>query len=42
VRRGGARLEREIAGSKATQGALLDALGLTYQGLGLYDRAVSA
>ena len=34
------RLDKEFIGSQATQGALLDALGRTYQGLGLYDRAV--
>jgi serine/threonine protein kinase/tetratricopeptide (TPR) repeat protein len=37
--RAGARLEREFAGSRATQGALLDAVGQTYRGLGLYNRA---
>ena len=35
------RLDKEFAGSQATKGALLDALGTTYRGLGLYDRAVS-
>ena len=35
------RLDKEFAGSQATKGALLDALGQTYQGLGLYDQAVS-
>ncbi|HKI21128.1 MAG TPA: tetratricopeptide repeat protein, partial [Isosphaeraceae bacterium] len=35
------RLEKTFAGSPATKGALLQALGLTYHGLGLYDRAVS-
>jgi serine/threonine-protein kinase len=35
------RLNQEFAGSQATQGTLLNALGLTYYGLGLYDRAVS-
>jgi eukaryotic-like serine/threonine-protein kinase len=34
------RLDKEFTGSQATLGALLHALGLTYQGLGLYDRAV--
>src|SRR5262249_58719130 len=33
------RLDKEFTGSRATQGALLDALGRTYQGLGLFDRA---
>jgi tetratricopeptide (TPR) repeat protein len=33
-------LEKEFAGSAVTKGALLDALGQTYHGLGLYDRAV--
>ena len=36
------QLDREFAGSKATKGALLNALGLTYRGLGLYDRAEKA
>ena len=35
------RLDKGFAGSQATKGALLDALGRTYRGLGLYDRAVS-
>jgi tetratricopeptide (TPR) repeat protein len=35
-----ARLEQGFAGSHATRGALLDALGQTYKGLGLYDTAV--
>jgi serine/threonine-protein kinase len=35
------RLDKEFAGSQTTRGALLDTLGLTYRGLGLYDRAVS-
>jgi serine/threonine protein kinase len=35
------RIEKEFAGSQATQGALLNALGRTYKGLGLYDRAVT-
>jgi serine/threonine protein kinase/tetratricopeptide (TPR) repeat protein len=36
-----ARLEQGFAGSQATRGALLDALGQTYKGLGLYDSAVT-
>ena len=28
------RLDKEFAGSQATKGALLDALGRTYRGLG--------
>jgi tetratricopeptide (TPR) repeat protein len=39
--RAGKRLDQESAGSPATQGALLDALGQTYRGLGLYDQAIS-
>jgi eukaryotic-like serine/threonine-protein kinase len=39
--RASAKLDREFAGSPATKGALLDALARTYQGLGLYDEAVS-
>ena len=35
------RLDREFAGSQATKGALLDALGRTYQGLGIYNRSVT-
>jgi serine/threonine protein kinase/tetratricopeptide (TPR) repeat protein len=35
------RLDQQFAGSPATQAALLDALGTTYRGLGLYDKAVS-
>ena len=35
------RLDKEFAGSKATKGALLNELGRTYMGLGLYDRAAS-
>jgi tetratricopeptide (TPR) repeat protein/tRNA A-37 threonylcarbamoyl transferase component Bud32 len=38
--RASARLEKELAGSQATQGALLNALGQAYLGLGLADRAV--
>ena len=34
------RLDKEFAGSQATRGALLHALGPTYHGLGLYDRAI--
>jgi tetratricopeptide (TPR) repeat protein len=36
-----ARLDRGFDGSQATKGALLDALGNTYLGLGLYDQSVS-
>ena len=39
--RASARLDTEFAGSQATKGTLLDTLGMTYRGLGLYDRAVS-
>jgi serine/threonine protein kinase len=35
------KLDKEFSGSQATKGALLDALGLTYQGLGLYEPAMS-
>jgi eukaryotic-like serine/threonine-protein kinase len=35
-----AKLDRGFAGSQATKGALLDALGRTYGGLGLYEQAV--
>ncbi len=35
------QLDQAFAGSKATQGSLLDALGRTYLGLGLNDRAES-
>jgi serine/threonine protein kinase/tetratricopeptide (TPR) repeat protein len=35
-------LEREFAGSRATQGALLDALGRSYSGLGLPQQAEQA
>jgi serine/threonine protein kinase/tetratricopeptide (TPR) repeat protein len=35
------RIDRGFAGSQATRGALLDTLGTTYRGLGLYDQAVS-
>jgi serine/threonine protein kinase/tetratricopeptide (TPR) repeat protein len=37
----GERLEKELSGSQATRGALLDALGRTYNGLGIFDRAVA-
>ena len=33
------RLDREFTGTAATRGAFLNALGETYHGLGLYDRA---
>ena len=33
-------LDNEFSGSQATRGRLLDTLGPTYQGLGLYDKAV--
>ena len=36
------RLDRVFDGSPATKGALLNALGETYHGLGLYDRAETA
>jgi tetratricopeptide (TPR) repeat protein len=35
------RLDRGFAGSQATREALLDTLGTTYRGLGLYDQAVT-
>jgi eukaryotic-like serine/threonine-protein kinase len=35
------KLDKEFAGSQATKGALLHALGSTYLGLGLYDQAVT-
>jgi tetratricopeptide (TPR) repeat protein/tRNA A-37 threonylcarbamoyl transferase component Bud32 len=38
--RASAQLDKEFAGSRATKGALLEALGLTYHGLGLYNEAV--
>jgi serine/threonine protein kinase/tetratricopeptide (TPR) repeat protein len=38
--RASAKLDKEFAGSQATQGALLHALGATYRGLGLFDKAV--
>jgi tetratricopeptide (TPR) repeat protein/tRNA A-37 threonylcarbamoyl transferase component Bud32 len=34
------RIDREFAGSRATRGSLRDALGRTYQGLGMFDKAV--
>jgi tetratricopeptide (TPR) repeat protein/tRNA A-37 threonylcarbamoyl transferase component Bud32 len=34
------RLDKEFTGSPATRGTLLDALGRTYQGLGMADRAI--
>jgi tetratricopeptide (TPR) repeat protein len=34
-------LDKEFNGTAATKGALLDALGETYRGLGLYDTAVA-
>ena len=34
------RLEQSFSGSQATKGTLLNTLGTTYMGLGLYDRAV--
>jgi serine/threonine protein kinase len=40
--RASAKLDKDFAGSPATKGALLAALGTTYQGLGLYDKAVSS
>ena len=39
--RASAQLDKEFAGSRATKGALLEALGQTYYGLGLFDEAVS-
>jgi tetratricopeptide (TPR) repeat protein/tRNA A-37 threonylcarbamoyl transferase component Bud32 len=36
-----AKLAQGFAGSQTTKGALLDALGQTFKGLGLYDRAVT-
>jgi tetratricopeptide (TPR) repeat protein len=35
------RLDQPFAGSQATRGAMLEALGSTYRGLGLYEKAVS-
>jgi tetratricopeptide (TPR) repeat protein/tRNA A-37 threonylcarbamoyl transferase component Bud32 len=34
------RLDKEFTGSQATRGAMMDALGQTYLGLGIFDRAV--
>jgi tetratricopeptide (TPR) repeat protein/tRNA A-37 threonylcarbamoyl transferase component Bud32 len=39
--RAGEQLDKEFGGSQATRGVLLDTLGTTFRGLGLYDRAVS-
>jgi serine/threonine protein kinase len=39
--RASAQLEKAFTGSQPTKGGLLNALGETYRGLGLYDRAVS-
>jgi serine/threonine-protein kinase len=39
--RAGAQLEQGFAGSQATKGKLLDTLGMTYRGLGMYDKALS-
>jgi eukaryotic-like serine/threonine-protein kinase len=39
--RASAQLDREFAGSQTIKGALLDALGRTYGGLGLYDQSVT-
>jgi tetratricopeptide (TPR) repeat protein/tRNA A-37 threonylcarbamoyl transferase component Bud32 len=41
LERATARLDQEFAGAQATKGRLLDTLGTTYRGLGLYDKAVS-
>src|SRR5262249_31088347 len=41
LERATARLDQEFAGSQATKGQLLDTLGTTYRGLGVYDKAVS-
>jgi serine/threonine protein kinase/tetratricopeptide (TPR) repeat protein len=38
--RAAAKLDTEFTGSPVSKGALLDALGRTYRGLGLYDAAV--
>jgi serine/threonine protein kinase/tetratricopeptide (TPR) repeat protein len=35
----GERLDKDVAVSHPTKGALLDALGRTYQGLGIFDKA---
>jgi eukaryotic-like serine/threonine-protein kinase len=39
--RASSKLDKEFSGSPATKGVLLDALGETYMGLGLYNQAVS-
>jgi len=39
--RAGAKIETDYAGTQATKGAVLNALGLTYRSLGLYDQAIS-
>src|SRR5262249_27886738 len=39
--RASTRLDDQFAGSQAVKGKLLDTLGTTYRGLGLYDKAVS-
>src|SRR5262249_35024528 len=39
--RASAKLDKDFAGSQATKGALLHALGRTYLSLGLYDSAVT-
>jgi tetratricopeptide (TPR) repeat protein len=39
--RASAQLDKEFAGSQATKVALLEALAMTYYGLGLFDEAVS-
>ena len=41
LNRAATQLEQDFTGSPETKGALLDALGETYRGLGLYDEAVS-
>jgi eukaryotic-like serine/threonine-protein kinase len=41
LERANERLDKEFAGSLASRGAMLDALGRTYLGLGLYDRSVT-
>ena len=40
--RAAAELDKGFPGSKATEAALLDALGRSYFGLGLYPKAVEA
>ncbi len=39
--RASTRLDKEFNGSASTKGALLNTLGLTYRGLGLFDRSIS-